>query len=88
MCQCQCQCQCVCVSVSVSVCVCVCVCVCVHIAKGVGHRPSKAKGPRFNSWLYWCCYCFLEQETLHILLQSTQMYKWDLVNLGVSCGSK
>ena len=55
--------MCVCVCVRVRACVRVCVC---SIAKWLwvpGSIPS------------WCC-CFLEQETLLILLQSTQLLKW------------
>ena len=32
--------------------------------------------------VFVCCCCFLEQEALLTLLQSTQLYKWDLVLTG------
>ena len=48
-------------------CVCVCVCVCVCM---------------FDSQLHWCCYCFLEHETVFTLLQSTQLLNGGLVSTG------
>ena len=48
---------------------CVRVCVCVRLV-------IKRFQVRFPAGPLWCCCCFLEQETLLTLLQSTQLLKW------------
>ena len=63
-------------------CLCLFVCVCVvggSIAKWLGHLPSDPQ-VQFPVMPLWCC--FVEQETLLTLLQSTQLLKGAWCQLG------